>query len=503
MAQPQAPGGTVSDPSTTRPITTSGPIAKLPCELLTNVMSFVPEHIKDLRLVCHGFNDCSWPAFGARLQDTKFDMRSIHSMKNLKAISEHGELAPYVTSLCLMTGWISPTFPGAVDLIDSDYNESEDSDDPIFVEEEEYLPDELYSRLMCFRHHTKYWFAAAWDWTPCMTQRVGTTEEFEVSAQKQSVTEYLSATMSKFANLGAIQYKPDQMPQKFRDLHADIVRAKEAHGDLGIFWSINGEQRAINLIGIDILLRAIAAGDVRVKNLSIEVPAMTCHGLATYTPFAIVQKAFAPVEILRVDTAETNHHFTEGHLSPENEVPLTSDHLPNLKCLEWNGWFPFAEENPLHWKPLQDWMRHKAPSGSCPPLRHLNLLSVWTPHVWGERTFDDGFFAFLTKLGGTLKTLSLTIHRRLHWHQLINFLATSPDLSLDVLNLTLHCYSSEENLDISLQGREIPSKELVFQSAHTVTIKPDRFEAWLEKRWNPPKKRVIAKAKKGKKQRGR
>ncbi|KAF2659665.1 hypothetical protein K491DRAFT_712446 [Lophiostoma macrostomum CBS 122681] len=508
MASPQPPG-TTADPPAIRPITTSGPISKLPCELLTHVISFLPEHVKNLRLVCHGFNDCSWPAFGARLQDSMFDMRSYGSMENLKNISENKDLAPYVTSLCFITGWVSPSFPGPVELVASDLDPNDyDSDDIEFIEEDDYLPSEVFGRLMDYRLSTSYWFTEAWKWTPCTTQAVGTMLERVVNASKQCVVDFLSTMISNFVNLRTVQYKPDQLPHDFRDLHSDILEARADHGDLNGFYSIYGEQRAVNLVGMDILFRAIAAGDIRLKCLSVEVPAMTCHALATYTPAAIVQKAIASVEILRVDTCDMARHGSEHHLVQENEISLTTDCLPNLKLLEWNGWLPFAEENTLDHMPLlPSWMIHKAPTASCPPLRHLSLLSVWTPHIWRERTFDDSFFAFLAKIGQTLKTMTLEIFSRVKWHQLIEFLASSPDVSLDVLEIQLHICAPKNNLDRYFEGQKVPSKEILFQTAQTVTLKPDTFEAWLEKRWNPrPKKRMLtatgAKRGKNRKRRG-
>jgi hypothetical protein len=168
-------------------------------------------------------------------------------------------------------------------------------------------------------------------------------------------------------------------------------------------------------------------------------------------------------------------------LPQKNEILITRENLPNLTFLQWNGWLPFAEADPEDlYSPVPTWMHHEI-TDSLPPIKHLDLLSVWGPSIYGV-SFDRGFFNFLTKIGGTIKTLSARINFSLNWNRLIKFLAESPEVTLDRLDIELQCRTFGD-LDKGFWGQEIPSKELLFRAAGAVIVRPTVFETWLETRW--------------------
>src|SRR4051812_28577076 len=108
--------------------------------------------IQEIRLVCSRFRDRAWPAFGSQIRYSSFDMRSIQSMTNIRAISEHVDLVPHVTSLSFCVGYIAPDYPGG------QYDEDIDE----MVDPEDYLDKNLLYEFMVTSSLQNYWFDDVW-----------------------------------------------------------------------------------------------------------------------------------------------------------------------------------------------------------------------------------------------------------------------------------------------------------------------------------------------------
>ncbi|KAF3040055.1 hypothetical protein E8E12_002428 [Didymella heteroderae] len=63
------------------------------------------------RLVCRTFRDLSWKSFGHVIGHTLFDIRSLESFMNLKALSECGALAPWVRKLTIGCSVVWDMYP--------------------------------------------------------------------------------------------------------------------------------------------------------------------------------------------------------------------------------------------------------------------------------------------------------------------------------------------------------------------------------------------------------
>ncbi|KAF2123009.1 hypothetical protein BDV96DRAFT_561835 [Lophiotrema nucula] len=471
-----------------------GPITELPRELLTQIISYIsgkasdrPEgenrDIENVRLVCRGFKDCAWQALGERLQLTNFDLRSIKSMSNLKAISKSAELAPFVASLQCCVGYVSNLYPGIQPNLDWDdefaFNEEDE-----FRYPEEYLDDELFGRLCCYRHHTRVWFDDAWDWTPCTEHSTDSLQSYASDASKGSIIAILAQTLKKFENLRAVKYNAFQMPVSFRKLHNDIVDSMAAE-DMDILEeSYEDDAAGVDILGVDILLRGLAAGDVALKTLSIPVPAMFCQTVATYTDSSVLQKVLKSVEDFN-PRSFCDRQFSH-HLNKTKELVLSASEAPNLRNLEWEGWHASAK----HWS-IKDWMTIKTSKSAGPPLHSLHLYGG------GGDVFDDNFFAFLSSVGTTLKLLKILMPFAMHWDELISFLATSEDVSLDKLVVTCKWpFNRPEHMPRT--DFRVPPKHLVSQAAQEVVLEPDVFKNFMETKWAPktPASRPKGKAKK-------
>lgn len=476
-------------------VTSQGPIAKLPKELLSQIISYAPwRSVVTLRLVCRGFRDCAWPTFGEQFKRTKFDIRSIRSMKNLKAISENAELAPHVKNFQFATGFLDDEFPGrqmVLGMLEDFDLDDDDDDDEMMLDPEEYLDDDLLSRLYCFRNHIGYWFADAWKWTPCMAHHAaGTLEEYATSTQKQGIVDFLAKTFSKFPTIHTVEYKEENFPEAFRDIHKDIMDSV-LEGNLEFEWYPTEDQVAIDILGVDILLQALAKGDIPVRNISIPVPAMYCHTLATHTSPDVLRRVFMTVETLRVE--QSNGGPYGHHLGPSQELILTAANAPKLQHLQWRRWHPNPGTSPTWLRHIPGWMTLTPPVGDYPPLRYLELPVGFTDFEAGI-SFDETFFVFLSRVGETLKILSLALSYGMNWIELVQFLATSPNMSLEQLKVHVTT-SGRSGLDTFFKNREVPPKDLVKQAAQNTTFTPSQFKTWMHKKWAPKRQGLRPKAK--------
>jgi hypothetical protein len=348
----------------------------------------------------------------------------------------------------------------------------------------DWLDNDLPVRQDLFKRLMRYRQSVEWLGWYCNTSRSHRSvesgvEEAVLSIQKQCLIDFLAATLSRFPNLRVIRYEPDKAAHGSKLFHTEVAEAMERFS--GGTSRMDQEHHTIDMIGIDILISALAAGEVKIRDLSIHVPFTTCDSLITYTHPEIVRKVFAHIETLRINTQNMAIQRYKYRLPQKNEILITRENLPNLTFLQWNGWLPFAEADPEDlYSPVPTWMHHEI-TDSLPPIKHLDLLSVWGPSIYGV-SFDRGFFNFLTKIGGTIKTLSARINFSLNWNRLIKFLAESPEVTLDRLDIELQCRTFGD-LDKGFWGQEIPSKELLFRAAGAVIVRPTVFETWLETRW--------------------
>ncbi|KAF2262976.1 hypothetical protein CC78DRAFT_618067 [Lojkania enalia] len=453
--------------------TPEDPIVNLPCEILTEILSCLPDESTEVRLVCRGFRNCAWPAFGSRISRTKFDMRSIKSMDNLKAISEHAVLVAHVTKLAFTVGHLSSLVPGTQEMLvyDSEDSDCKASIQMTEVEPEEYLDAELLGGVECFRRHQTYWFAEAWRWCPCMDYMTDTLAVYAAKTQKQGVVNFLAETLSKFDHLHSIEYRELMYPEKFMPLWREIM---EAMNYIGIKFArpYSPDEAAMDINGIDILLNALVAGDVVVKDLSMGIPAMYCHSIATYTDPTVLQKVLRNVETLKA-LPLLDAHFSH-HLGKDFELVLTSQNAPKLQELTLVGWV--ADPGSSH--DIPSWMsRETVPNSELAPLRVLKL-----GHSHGKM-IDHHFFDFLSAVGSTLRVLTVDIGFQLDWKQLIEFLVTSVVVSLDKLKITGPKISNPKNSPCDV--RAVPPKELLYQAAQDVVVAPKKFDEWLQSKWLP------------------
>jgi hypothetical protein len=92
-------------------------IHELPLEFFQHIVDYVVTDISDLsiRHVCRGFRDCAWKAMAAILgAHTTFDLLSIDSMMNLRAMAGHAELTKHVTSLTITSCYVPDDVPGCL-----------------------------------------------------------------------------------------------------------------------------------------------------------------------------------------------------------------------------------------------------------------------------------------------------------------------------------------------------------------------------------------------------
>lgn len=90
-------------------------IHKLPVEIIQCILDYVVVDILDLfiRHVCRGFRDCFLQAMASIISaHTTFDLRSVDSMTNLRAIAEYTELAKHITSLKVTSCYVPDSVPG-------------------------------------------------------------------------------------------------------------------------------------------------------------------------------------------------------------------------------------------------------------------------------------------------------------------------------------------------------------------------------------------------------
>lgn len=434
--------------STTAPTPTQAPISKLPRELLTKVFSHIPSEVDNIRLVCSGFHDCAWPAFGARVRNTTFDIRSIDSMKNLRSIAENVNLALYVTHLKLTAGFIAENFPHV------QFTEDDEQ-----IDTEDYMNEDLVRRTLEYRINKKSWFAEAWAWSPCMPHKAkGTLEEYATNSQIQLVVDFLVTTLTKFNNVHGVTYKEDRVPADFQDVLRDIIEAAEGKGaDWEDFPSDDGS--AMNILGLDIVLRALAKANVTVKELDIPIPAIYCRTIATFTSPAVVQKVLANVQSLRMQMSAKDDFI--HHLKAQQELMLTSSTAPKLKSLRYDGCSDGLWPN-----------QSPEPLTAYPPIQHLHLHELGIP-------LNDLFFSFLSGISHTLKTLTLSMNLSFDWVQLMQFLAKSPDISLERVVIVHDDFFKST----CFKGLAFPIKDAIYAAAKTVVFYPPdgAFNKWLEK----------------------
>ncbi|KAF2797993.1 hypothetical protein K505DRAFT_372036 [Melanomma pulvis-pyrius CBS 109.77] len=427
-------------PSTTAPATLC-PISVLPHELLTKVISHIPLDIGDARFVCRGFRDCAWSALGARIQNTIFDIRSVKSMENFRNIAKSKDIALHITYLNLTTGFIAENFP-----------HEQFTKDNVQILPEDYMTDDLISRTLEYRTNKRCWFADAWSWTPCMPYRgsENTAEEYATFIQIPLVTDFLATVLSKFNNLRRVTYKENSVPADFQDVYRDVIKAAQGKGaqwrDLS---SKNGS--ALNILGLDIVLRALVKANVAVKELDIPIPMMYTDLIFTFTPPPVLQKVLANVQFLRIELAPKDdfiHHlkFLPGFM-------LTSDSAPKLKSLRYRGSLDGALVT-------QDGVLVTQLLMECPPIQDLHLYECEVPLI-------STFFSYMSKISRTLRTLTVYFITGSDWVHLINFLAASPDISLEKLVLIHNDFKGSFFKELPVQIREA-----VFGAAPTVIFYP-------------------------------
>jgi hypothetical protein len=400
-------------------------------------------------------------------------------MKNLRHISENPHLAPQVKVLQFATGYVSDEFPGIATVIDDSFDEEYDSEfeGALNLEPEDYLPDDIFARLLCFRNHRQPWFPASWDWTPCHIHFADTVEKYAITYQKQGVIEFLAKTMSKLHSLHSIEYKADYFPASFEDLRDDIMEAMEEQG--AECWEEPAvDRQAMDVNGVDMILCALATGSVRLKHLSIPVPAASFHAIATHTSPEIVRKVLASVESLRIDEAICPAFYR--HLNTAQKVILSSSNSPELRLMSWVAWptapiVQRASENNAD--DARNWITAIPPDMAFPSIHKLDLCDSIIPFNGMNAPFDQNFLDYLKKIGGTLKTLSFRVTFYSNWAALIRFLATSPDISLQDLIILY------KDRTVGSLIHEAPTKEALYQAAQVVSIEPPTFKEHLEKRW--------------------
>ncbi|KAF2726943.1 hypothetical protein EJ04DRAFT_557692 [Polyplosphaeria fusca] len=453
------------------------PISTLPPELLTKVISYIPGCVKAVRQVCRGFRNCAWPAFGERIGQVKFDLRSRVSMSNLWKISQNGHLSPHIKYLRFAVGHIPRTWPIVrSEMYDSDMDGyGMELDEIIHVAD--VLDEGTMDSLHHWKYHVEYWFAEVWEWTPCYEHSLDSMEYVATSAQRKAIVDVLATLLLKFNNLEFVKYVACTFPEAFRATKFKILEEiDEAQDDMSVLTVMEphgADITAMDILGVNILLCAISTADLKVPSLAIPVPYHYCQTLAMYTPRDIIEKVFASVEHL--ETYQLPDAVFDHHLNNNQEFILTSALAPKLKSLDWGFWF----NDPGASAQMPTWATVTASAGNYAPLTHLTLGAVTNAHC---PSYHPSFFNFLSKFGPTLKFLELRKPTLYPWSELVEFLASSTDLSLDRLTLDFNGLSFVHVL-AKVSSKDFVKEHHLYQAAEKIVIVPHNVKICVEERF--------------------
>jgi hypothetical protein len=484
IPEDNAPKGINSDKSALSPYTISGggtPITKLPNELLCDALKYLKrKDTKAARLVCRGFNDCAWPAFGAGLAKTVFDLRSQRSWDNLVKISEKKELAPYVKALRFGCGYVPENYPG-VQLA-------------LWDDEDRMLPQEyLSSKTLDWiknvkkRHNIAYtnvWPAEVyepdewlyWDHLDEWDNSDGSeewndSEESDGSNEPTEVGEFdeldeitevtrpsatqlavktLTSALSCFNSLYAVAFDQIFVPATYRKVEKMLEKKRNI---LYKHTTTHSQQRyRMDSVAIGILLQSLSDRHVTARDLS--VPVRVHSQLSFHRP--------SSVETMR-DVLMKLERLQVLNLIPWNPViHLGSEQVPYLTHLRVERWVlgGLSRADTAALAPLPNYLR----------LKQLEVCDIFGG---AETLLHD----FIRTIRGSLEVLNLTYETNQYprkdksWAYELVMLLQHEDIYLKMLRLRMLCSG----------GHDIP-KQALDAVACQVDLSPLHWRA-LENQW--------------------
>jgi hypothetical protein len=374
--------------------TTSSAIINVPPEILTAALSYLEENKKDVeaaRLVCRGFNNCAWPAFGAVIANVVVDMRGQRSWDRLIAISAKKELTPYVKELEFGCGYVPKWFPGPMVRYDDDEDYDEDDEDtwdrePPWIGPEEYLGPNSLDELR--RAQSAAQIAHAPVWSP---REGGSTDGV---LETKVLVENLTSMLTCFPSLHSVGFCAYFLPPIYNDiyeyLHETDVFDLAYNGNVDLEdWY--GEQRRLDSVGLNILLQALASDQVPVRHLEIPVKDLWHTSFCSPTSFEAMRRVLSKltsldIERLNLDGSRSRHAIATRTMYLEDEE------TPILECLRLCMWR--RDDSGLE--------AYSRPTRALPQFPQLKRLAIY----WLEIP-HHGLEDLIRNIRGSLRILEL------------------------------------------------------------------------------------------------
>ncbi|KAF2874934.1 hypothetical protein BDV95DRAFT_603715 [Massariosphaeria phaeospora] len=342
---------------------TSKMIGSLPTELLTEVVEYLTDKkdIQSARLVCHGFNDCSWKPFGACISETTFDLYTKRSMGNLRSITNNIHLIPHVKKLTF-GAMLSPF----VELYDPTSEKSCSYSGVVEVDPFEF------TRISTLTTDTsrRIWYPSLWNVDNTDSNVAPTSHS--TSWQKQFAVEALASYLSKLDKLTSVTYT-----RRSEWVGYGAMFVQNSARPFEVLRVAPIRRSASADIGLDVLLRAMDQGGVQPTELSIPVTTFDSHSFVTFIPDSMLRKVLSKVENLTL-MGHFGHYYALLMDYPDFE--FVHSNLPRLKELTLNAWNSFNMAKTLETFPSPVQLKHFVP-GDCPIDMRSNGLYDFIAHV--------------------------------------------------------------------------------------------------------------------------
>jgi hypothetical protein len=474
-----------SEPKLASQVTEKCPhILKLPQEVLDKIAACIPDDISTIRLVCKDFHQCCWPGLANKLTLKKLDLRSKSSMTFLDEISKDGRLAPYVKSLTFCSCFVTVDWPnqGAAfpDIIRKKNMCSAESISAEKLGSESVEKLEKYAKGPVPPEEKpgsdrkyEFWHHNAWKWPP--------NQETHESGKK--LVDDLTLILERFTQLASVEFlNHTPYPADFLDIFKDI---NEAAAQLEPPLELDHPRfhHPADHVGLDFLLQALAATELKINQLMIPVAIIDWHTLVTYGSAEPLRKILKHVKDLFITSPVDIALPSEpAYFVEDSEILRDPCIAPNVSKLLWYHWTPDRDIEMLSRHNQQMTLNTPTYPDGKPPYPQLRDLHLRSKFPWlPARNFPDQKFRdFLIVSKNTLRTLRLSVNPGIDWPELVRFLAEKDEMMLEELTIEEHW---NQMATMEMEEITIPTKEEFDRAAGKVFLGPAQFKAWVKQHY--------------------
>ena len=401
------------------------------------------------RLACRTLRNYSWRAFALVVGETLFDIRSRKSIENLQAVSQCGEVAPWIQKLTFCCLAVSEFYPALSHVSLKDKPAGVTKDDP---------------ELERIHEEDKTWYPAAWTWTYSDDATFNHENgEVDLAIEKSTakLAHAISGALLSFRNLIHVSF---QHTEKFiLARYKDFARTHYGKRNLNfhVFSGTRSSRGAY--VGLHVLLASLREAQLKPKALDLAVAMDDPHNFWTSHQLPDLYEVFEQVENLTLTNAYRvgiEHRYSTGR-----RMFIIKSAFPALRYLSISAnLYSRDRVGPLEPFP---------PTSYVPDLVNLTMAEC-SPN-------NKVFLGFMSLFKNKVQSVTLQDMWDPLYEPVLNLLQT---FNLDTLEIREGYESGWEmfGLDAFNEDTNLP-KSLLETAARSVILGPPQFVHLLEAAW--------------------